>query len=139
MHRVPTRPEVTPTAWGRTPTGARAGHLVQISASLPGENRAGQLQLQFDGSLEGVSQMALGSARSLPLPVVPRGLHEASGSHLVPGLFHEVVALLLQDLQEVERRRALVLVGVLGLASLGAEDVVEVRQRLASGLPGDLL
>lgn len=50
MHRVPTRPEVTPTAWGMTPTRARAGHPLQISASLPVRFQPEPLQLQFTTS-----------------------------------------------------------------------------------------
>ena len=64
--------ELLAIAWGWSTGRDAAGHPVQISASLPGENRAGQLQLQFDDSLEGVSQRALGSSRSPSLPVVPR-------------------------------------------------------------------
>src|ERR1700739_611323 len=37
---------------GGTPTGARAGHYVQIAFSLPGENRTDHLQLQFDETME---------------------------------------------------------------------------------------
>src|SRR5262249_17476921 len=51
--------------------------------------------------------LGLRSPRSLPLPVVPRGLREASGSHCVPGLFHEVIGLLLEHFEEAKRRLAL--------------------------------
>lgn len=43
----------------------------------------------------------------LPLPVVPRRLREASGSHRVPGLFPEIIGLLLEDVEEAEYRLAL--------------------------------
>ena len=38
----------------------------------------------------------------LSLPVVPRRLREASGSHRVPGLFHEIIGLLLEDVEKAE-------------------------------------
>src|SRR5215471_1649325 len=41
------------------------------------------------------------------LPVVPRRLREASGSHRVPGLFHETIGLLLEDIEEAGCRLAL--------------------------------
>jgi len=67
------------------------------------------------------------------------GSRRRVGSHRVPGLFHEIIGLLLEDVEEAECRLALRRVGVLVLADLRMEDAGEVRQLPASGLPGNLL
>lgn len=66
-------------------------------------------------------RVRLGSARSLPLPIAPRGLLEAGGSHRVSGRFHEVIGLPLDDVEGVERSLTLLGIGVLGPANLHAE------------------
>ena len=92
-----------------------------------------------DGHSRGVEYPRYTVVYFSQVPEGPAPSREASGSHRVPGLFREIIGLLLEDVEEAECRLALRRVGVLVLTDLRTQDVGEVRRLLAGGLPGNLL